>query len=50
MHIVYCLPTGFRNRVFSHYLDHVREHIKKPVVEEFMKGWIGFFQEAHRRS
>ena len=26
---------------FSHNIDHVREHMKIPVLEEFLKGWIG---------
>ena len=28
---------------FSHTLDHVGEHLKIPVLEEFLKSWINLF-------
>ena len=31
---------------FSHTLDHVGEHMKIPVLEEFLKGWIGLFSRS----
>lgn len=32
---------------FSHTLDHVGERMNTPVLDEFMKGWIGlFFQKS----
>ena len=31
---------------FSHTLDHVGEHMKTPVLEEFMKGWVGLFSRS----
>ena len=31
---------------FSHTLDHVGEHMKTPVLVEFMKGWIGLFSTS----
>ena len=31
---------------FSHTLDHVGEHMKIPVFEEFLKGWIGLFSRS----
>lgn len=40
---------------FSHTLDHVGEHICSPVLDEFVKGWIGLFSRScleisHRSS
>ena len=31
---------------FSHTLDHVGEHMKIPVLEEFLKGWIRLFSRS----
>ena len=31
---------------FLHTLDHVGEHMKIPVLEEFLKGWIGLFSRS----
>ena len=31
---------------FSHTLDHVGEHMKIPVLESFLKGWIGLFSSS----
>ena len=31
---------------FSHTPDHVGEHMKIPVLEEFLKGWIGLFSRS----
>jgi hypothetical protein len=31
---------------FSHTLDHVGERMKPPVLDDFMKGWIGLFTRS----
>ena len=31
---------------FSHTLDHVGEHMKIPVLEEFLNDWIGLFSRS----
>ena len=31
---------------FSHTLDHVGEHMKIPVLEECLNGWIGLFNRS----
>ena len=31
---------------FSHTLDHVGEHMKTPVLDEFSKAWIGLFAHS----
>lgn len=42
--IVY--PKIFDIGCFSHTLDHVGEHMHTPVLDEFMKGWIGLFSRS----
>ena len=31
---------------FSHTLDHVGEHMKTPILDEFVKAWIGMFTRS----
>ncbi len=42
--IVY--PQVFDIGCFSHTLDLVGEHIKTPILDEFMKTWIGIFSRS----
>ena len=39
-------PKVLDKGCFSHTLDHVGEHMKIPVLEEFLKGWIGLFSRS----
>jgi hypothetical protein len=40
------LPKILDIGCFSHTLDHVGDHMKTPVLDEFMKGWIGLFSRS----
>ena len=39
-------PKVFDIGCFSHTLDHVGEYFKTPILDEFMKGWIGMFSKS----
>ena len=39
-------PKVFDIGCFSHTLDHVGEHLKTPILDEFMKVWIGMFSRS----
>ncbi len=44
LNIVY--PKIFDIGCFSHTLDHVGERMHTPVLDDFMKGWIGLFSRS----
>ena len=47
MYFEHCLSKSITYiGCFSHNLDHVGEHTKIPVLEEFLKGWIGLFSRS----
>ena len=46
--IVY--PQVFDIGCFSHTLDHVGEHLRTPVLDDFISAWIGLFSQSPKNK